>query len=310
MCTISKKVLLSLLISALALQVNASTAFLFIGQLTNTVYESPQINSAIVPDPPRLALWMQIVHYLFWTITTFLLILLFLNWRIRRKLNEKMAHFIQAVYDLQKPLEMIKGPLEDLSKEYNINETQKTKLEVAIWSTTSIQSTISYLIDQAKSDRFFYVILNSAAGKKFKLKEKIEAKFISYKQDKESLKKANRDILPGRENQTDILFMEKLMTILKTNIEDTNFTIDTLSQKIGMSRSSLYHKIKDISGLAPADFIRLYRLEKAKELLEKHQYTISEVAYKTGFSDAKYFRAVFKKQYQTPPGSYSKLFND
>jgi len=306
MCTISKKIILSLLLSVLAIEVNASKVFLFFGQLIRSVSENSLINHSRVPDPHQFALWTQIVHLLFWTLMTFLIILLFLNCRKRRKLNEKMVHFIQAVYDLQKPLEMIKGPLEDLSKEYNINDTQKTKLDVAIWTTTSIQSTISNLIEQAKSDRFFYVILNSAAGKKIQLKEKIEAKFNSFKQVKKSLKKANRDILPGSENQTDVLFMEKLMTILKTNIEDTNFTIDTLSQKIGMSRSSLYHKIKDISGLAPADFIRIYRLEKAKELLEKHQYTISEVAYKTGFSDAKYFRAVFKKQYHTPPGTYSK----
>jgi len=306
MSTISKKIFLSLLILTMSLQVDAFTAFVFIGQLTYAVNESPINTNNLTPDPPRLTLWMQIVHYLFWTMTSLLIILLFLNWRIRRKLNEKMVHFIQAVYDLQKPLEMIKGPLEELLKEDNINETQKSKLDVAIWSATSILSTISFLIGQAKTDRFFHFILNSVAGKRYKLKEKIEEKPFSYKQVKDALNLANNDFLPGRETQTDILFMEKLMAILKINLEDTKFTIDTLSLKIGMSRSSLYHKIKDISGLGPADFIRLYRLEKAKEMLDTHQYTIAEVAYKTGFSDAKYFRAVFKKQYLTPPRSYSK----
>ena len=237
---------------------------------------------------------------------TVLIYLTFMNWRKRKKLNEKMVHFIRAVYDLQKPLELIKGPLDEIAKNENLNESQKSKLHLAIWSTTSIQSTISNLIEEEKTDKFFHDILDSAAGKRINLKEKIESKILSYKQQNKALDKSNSENMPGRESMLDQLFMEKLMTILKANIDNTNFNIDILSQEIGMSRSSLYHMIKNISGIAPADFIRIYRLERAKELLATHQYTISEVAYKTGFSDAKYFRTVFKKQYQTPPGIYSK----
>ena len=90
---------------------------------------------------------------------------------------------------------------------------------------------------------------------------------------------------------------------------DPSFTVDTLSQKMGMSRSSFYNKIKAISGQAPADFIRQYRMERAKELLKSKQYSISEVALKAGFTDVKYFRDVFRKKYNRSPSEYAKSTN-
>jgi len=248
---------------------------------------------------PLVVMW----HILFIAFLITLLLLLFLNYKKQKKLNDKMVHYIRAVYDLQKTLDLIKGPLEEISKDENINEAQKSKLHVAIWSTSNIQGIINQLIEQEKSDKFFHYIMNSASGKKCNLKERIESHTLFKKIHNDSF---DPDILPGKESQSEQLFMEKLITILKSNMEDPNFNIDTLSLKIGMSRSSLYHKIKTISGLAPADFIRFYRLECAKELLKSHQYTISEVAYKTGFSDAKYFRILFKKQYKTNPSDFSK----
>jgi len=257
------------------------------------------LNMDITYLRPVVIIW----HILFITFLTVLLFLLFFNNKKKKKLNDKMVQYIRAVYDLQKPLDLIKKPLEEISKDENINEAQKSKLHVAIWSTSNIQGILDQLIEQEKSDKFFHYILNSVSGRRINLKEKIETHTLLKKTPKNSY---NPEILPGKESQSEQIFMEKLITILKSNIEDPNFNIDTLSLKIGMSRSSLYHKIKTISGLAPADFIRFYRLECAKELLKSHQYTISEVAYKTGFSDAKYFRILFKKQYKTNPSDFSK----
>ena len=101
-------------------------------------------------------------------------------------------------------------------------------------------------------------------------------------------------------------FLEKVFVVIRENFNNPDFTVDTLSYNMGMSRSSLFNKIKAISGQAPADFIRQYRMERAKELLRTKQYTIAEVAYKSGFSDVKYFRDVFRKKFNQSPSQFAK----
>lgn len=99
-------------------------------------------------------------------------------------------------------------------------------------------------------------------------------------------------------------FMTKVQTIIEKNIPDSSFTVDTLCAALNMSRSSFYNKIKALTDQAPADFIRIIRLARAAELLKRKQYSIAEVAEMTGFSDAKYFREVFKKCYKVSPSKY------
>jgi len=224
----------------------------------------------------------------------------------KKKLNNLIIDYIKTVQDFQKTLKLIKGPLDEIGMDENLNEAQKDKINLAIWSTDNLQGKITFLIEQEKSDHFFRFILDHISEKKHPLKSTIESNTKTSKLLNDSSVTSEYDSLPGKETMHNQIFMEKLINILKNNIEDNKFTIETLSQRIGMSRSSLYHKIKDITGLTPVDFIRLYRLEKAKNLLKTHQYSISEVAYKTGFSDVRYFRIVFKRVFDITPGNYSK----
>lgn len=300
------KTLLALLLPVLNHRVDASSAYSMISGLTTAGSEKALSDPSILDVFYNLRFWMFFSHILFFSVLVILIIMVIMNWRKRIQLNKKMVLFIQTVNDFQKSLELIKGPLEDIVKDDNINEVQKIKLNVAIWGTNSIQSIVAHLIDQEKSNKYFLKLLNTNVGKQMNLREEIYSKTIPYQRQKETMDLSRSDILSGKDHENDQLFMEKMMGILKLKIEDPKFTIDTLCQEIGMSRSSFYHKIKDITGLAPADFIRIYRLDYAKELLEKHQYTISEVAYRTGFSDVKYFRSVFKKQYKSSPGTFTK----
>jgi len=217
-----------------------------------------------------------------------------------------MVHFVQTVQNCKKTLSLIKEPLDKIIKDENLTEAQKSKINLAIWSTEFLQCKIIDLTEQEKSNHFFKLMLGLLLNKRHPLKGTIESNTETSKSINEPSETTEYDSLPGKETKFNQLFMEKIINILKNNIEDNRFTVDTLSQKIGMSRSSLYHKIKDITGLTPVDFIRLYRLEKAKNLLKSHQYSISEIAYKTGFSDVRYFRTVFKRVFEMTPGNYSK----
>ncbi|WP_321518508.1 ATP-binding protein [uncultured Bacteroides sp.] len=105
-------------------------------------------------------------------------------------------------------------------------------------------------------------------------------------------------------SELDREFMTKVNEIIEKNIQDSTFNVDILCSALNMSRSSFYNKIKALTDQAPADFIRLIRLKRAAEYLKSKRYNITEVADLTGFSDAKYFREVFKKHFQMSPSKY------
>lgn len=102
-------------------------------------------------------------------------------------------------------------------------------------------------------------------------------------------------------NILDKEFIDKIMKTVQENINDSEFSINTLCRQMGMSRTSLYNKMKTLTGQGPNDFIRIVRLNKSKELLMSRRYSIGEVAVMVGFSDPKYFSTCFKKQFNISP---------
>ncbi len=99
-------------------------------------------------------------------------------------------------------------------------------------------------------------------------------------------------------------FMQKINTLIKVNIENEEFGTDDLCKAMFLSRTQLFRKMKSLVNEAPANYIRNIRLQKAKELLETSDLTISEVAYKSGFQTINHFTKVFKEQYGIPPSVY------
>lgn len=102
----------------------------------------------------------------------------------------------------------------------------------------------------------------------------------------------------------DDVFGRKFLEFIELSYEDSEFSIEVLSEHIGLSRVHLYRKIKALFGVSPTDFIRNYRLNKASLLLKQKQYTISEVAYMTGFTSPAYFTKCFKTLYSITPTEY------
>jgi signal transduction histidine kinase/ligand-binding sensor domain-containing protein/DNA-binding response OmpR family regulator len=108
----------------------------------------------------------------------------------------------------------------------------------------------------------------------------------------------------------DELLMKKALEIVEANISNTSFSVEELSQEMGMSRMSLYKKLVSLSGKPPLEFIRTMRLKRAAMLLKKSQLSISEIAYKVGFNDPKYFSKYFKEEFGTLPSKYIKDFRN
>lgn len=104
---------------------------------------------------------------------------------------------------------------------------------------------------------------------------------------------------------------EKLLKlVLETaheHIRDPKLDVDYFAKKVGLSKSSLYRKMKVITGQSINEFIQTIRLKKAAQLLIESPLTISEIAYETGFTDPYYFSRVFKKQFKVPPTEYRSM---
>lgn len=103
------------------------------------------------------------------------------------------------------------------------------------------------------------------------------------------------------ENQ---IFLQKINKIVHEHISDSSFAVDQLLVEIGMSRSQIYRKFKAISDKNPSEYIRILRLQYACDLLQKNGYTISEIAYMSGFGNISYFNTCFKRHFGVSPGKY------
>lgn len=101
-------------------------------------------------------------------------------------------------------------------------------------------------------------------------------------------------------------FIANVKKHVEDNIDNPALTVDVLCNLMNMSRTSFYNKLRDLTDQAPADYIRLIRLKRAVQLLKEGTHTITEIAEMTGFSDAKYFREVFKKHFGVSPSQYGK----
>jgi YesN/AraC family two-component response regulator len=120
-----------------------------------------------------------------------------------------------------------------------------------------------------------------------------------------SLEDINENIADGT-SELDLKLMKELKEIISANLEKPDFTVDTLAYELRVSRTTLYNKVKGLTGNTPSDLIREARINKAKKLLREHRYQIVEIGELVGFSDQKYFREVFKKTVGMTPSEYAK----
>lgn len=107
-------------------------------------------------------------------------------------------------------------------------------------------------------------------------------------------------------NKLDNEFLQKITQIIEENLEMEKMDIAFIADKMCMSHSTLYRKIKGLTEMSANEFIRKVKMRKGVELLMSGQYTISEIAYRIGFSSVAYFRQCFKDEYGVSPSDYVK----
>ncbi len=110
--------------------------------------------------------------------------------------------------------------------------------------------------------------------------------------------------VPEKAGGPENLFLHKFIRQIEEIYTDPDYNIEKLSDTLGLSRGHLYRKIKELTGTTPVDFLRNYRLGKAAQLIRQHTYSISEIAYMTGFSSPAYFSKCFKIVYGITPTEF------
>ena len=101
-------------------------------------------------------------------------------------------------------------------------------------------------------------------------------------------------------------FIQKLNEAMEKNFEDATFGVNELYDAVAMSQMQVYRKLKSLAGKTPSQFIRDYRLLKAKTLLKQTDKTIAEIAYEVGFTDPNYFSRAFQKTYFQSPSDFRR----
>ena len=113
-------------------------------------------------------------------------------------------------------------------------------------------------------------------------------------------------ISPSKPNvvSQDDIFIQRIMKFIEDNIDNSELTIEDIAMHIGFSRSAFFKKLKSLTGLAPVEFLKEVRIQRAAQLIESGEYNFSEITYMVGINDPRYFSRCFKQKFGMSPREY------
>jgi signal transduction histidine kinase/ligand-binding sensor domain-containing protein/DNA-binding response OmpR family regulator len=120
---------------------------------------------------------------------------------------------------------------------------------------------------------------------------------------------STNSILPASEftqNNKDEEFLDNITKIVIDNISDHEFTFKELREQVGLSNSSFYRKITELTNMSPSHFLRHVRINYASELLLKNDLTIKEICYRSGFNSPSHFSRTFRTVLKKSPLEYQQ----
>ncbi|HNW58893.1 MAG TPA: response regulator [bacterium] len=99
-------------------------------------------------------------------------------------------------------------------------------------------------------------------------------------------------------------FLRRVMAVSEAHLGEAEFNVDEFSREIGMSRVSLYHKLRTLTGYSVQEFIHVMRLKRGAQLLRDSDLNVTQIAYQVGFKDASHFTKLFKKHFGQSPSEF------
>lgn len=110
-----------------------------------------------------------------------------------------------------------------------------------------------------------------------------------------------------KRQSADEIFMANIISIIEEHIENSEFNVSMLSQLLKLDNKQLYRKMKQLTGSTPVEFIRQIRLKKAAMLLSQNRFSVSEVMYMVGYTNASYFSKCFMEEFKVLPSQYTSI---
>ncbi|MEM8887865.1 MAG: DNA-binding response regulator, partial [Bacteroidota bacterium] len=130
-----------------------------------------------------------------------------------------------------------------------------------------------------------------------KLRQKLQDRYLNLE-----VPEASEEVEVKQEDA----FILKVRAVIEENMQNPDLGVDLLCEKLGLSRTQLYMKVKALTNRSATQYIRAIRLFKAKELLQASDQPVSQIAYEVGFSDPSYFSRAFSKEFGFPPKNLTK----
>lgn len=134
------------------------------------------------------------------------------------------------------------------------------------------------------------------------------------KQRNDLRKRFNREInLQPKEvtvTSTDEVFLKQAIAIVEKHMMNSDLNVEMMVKEMGYSRTNLFLKFKEITGLSSSEFIRNIRLKRAVQLFDQSDLSVKEIMFRTGFNTASYFSKCFKKQFGVVPSEYVRKMKD
>ncbi|MCD8080825.1 MAG: response regulator [Bacteroides sp.] len=118
-------------------------------------------------------------------------------------------------------------------------------------------------------------------------------------------KEVNKETFPAF-SEKDVAFLSKLDEVMEQQMSNETLTIDDLVSHFTLSRTNFFHKVKSLTGVSPVTYIKEKRMQKAAMLVREKQYSISEIAYRVGYTDPNYFSKTFKSFWGMTATDYAK----
>lgn len=150
----------------------------------------------------------------------------------------------------------------------------------------------AYVPKPFSSDELHARIKNLIEGRK-KLKEKFSRSLLV---------KPEVAAEPSMEEK----FLMRVKKVVEEHLDDEHFSVEELSKQVGMSRAQLHRKLIALTGKSASRFVRNYRLQHAYQLLENRVGTVSEIAYRVGYSSPAYFTKCFTEDFGISPSQVKK----
>ncbi len=106
--------------------------------------------------------------------------------------------------------------------------------------------------------------------------------------------------------EVDSDFLTRMQALIEDNFSNPELNVDFIADHLGISRSSLYNKIKTMADVTPKELIQITRLKKGAELLKEGKYRVNEIGYMVGFNNSSYFSKCFQKQFGMKPAEFAE----